>query len=142
MNVMEKELELEHKMKAKVIHDKIAQTFQDVWTKMAGHKDYSPVAKYSLRFKNVAEKTIGASILICVATDLENKSMENIIKMAEKVDVKDVDIKSISVGFSPNFAKMIALCQPSDRGSIPMYGATKLSLGMLPNLTMAFKSAT
>ena len=64
--------------------------------------------------------------------------MDNIVKMAEKVEVNDVDVKCISVGFSPNFAKIIAVGQPSDRGSIPMYEATKLILGMLPNLKMAF----
>ena len=143
MNVMEEELELEKKIKANVIHDKIINIFQDsVWKKMSGHKECSPVTKYSLRFKNLAEKTIGASILICVATDLEKKSMDSIVKMAERVEAKDVDLKNLSVGFSPNFAKIIAVGQPNDRGSIPMYGATKFILGLLPNLKMAFKSGS
>ena len=97
---------------------------------------------YRLSKMSTADKMASASILICVATDLEQTSLAKIIKMPEDLHVQDRDVKVVKIGFSSDFRHVIVLAQPSDRGMIPMYSMTKLLLGMLPNLKYAFKTGS
>ena len=97
---------------------------------------------YRLSKMSLADKMASASILICVATDLEQTSLAKIIKMPEDLHVQDRDVKVVKIGFSVDFRHIIVLAQPSDRGMIPMYSMTKLLLGMLPNLKYAFKTGS
>ena len=97
---------------------------------------------YRLSKMSIGDKMASASILICVATDLERTSLAKIIKMSEDLHVEDRDVKVIKIGFSLDFRHVIVLAQPSDRGMIPMYSMTKLLVGMLPNLKYAFKTGS
>ena len=108
----------------------------------SGHKDRSPIGHYNLRWINREEKKAAASILLCMATDFEMASLSTLIKMPEDLDVTDNDVKVVKIGFSSDFRHVVVLAQPSDRGMLPMYSMSKLLVGMLPNLSYAFKTGS
>ena len=52
---------------------------------------------YRLSKMSIDDKMASASILICVATDLERTSLAKIIKMSEDLHVEDRDVKVIKI---------------------------------------------
>ena len=51
--------------------------------------------------------------------------------MPEDLDLRDFDVKSATIGFPPDFSRIVVLGEPCDRGGYPMYGMTKLLVDIL-----------
>ena len=88
------------------------------------------------------ERKAAASVLLCMATDLEMTSLSSLMKLPEDLDVPDFDVKVVRMGFSSDFGHVVVLAQCTDRGMLPMYGMAKFLVGVLPNLKYAFKTGS
>ncbi len=127
--------ELDETPTRREVHDRIMQSFPDCdFKKTSDHKDHSPAGNYKLCWIDSEEKKAAASVLLCVGTAFEGATLASLVKMAEDLDLRDFDMKSATIGFSPDFSTIIVLGEPSDRGGYPMYGMTKTLVGILPNL--------
>ena len=113
------------------------------FTSMPGHKSRSPIGKYaSLRFLTPEEMRESALILLCCATHVEGDMIRSMFKKHHNIDMTDCDVRQHSVAFTPNFDRIIAIGEASDRGAFPMYGMTKCLVEKLPGLKMAVKTGS
>jgi hypothetical protein len=136
-------VEIDQNAARREVHDWIMQAHPRCNFKTtSGHKNLSPIGHYSLRRINIEERKAAASVLLCMATDLEMARLSSLIKLPEDLDVPDFDVKVVRMGFSSDFGHAVVLAQPTDRGMLPMYSMTKFLVGVFPNLKYAFKTGS
>ena len=108
-----------------------------------GHKLRSPIGRYaSLRFLTPEEMMESATILLCCATRFEGDMIRSMFKKHHNIDMTDCDVRQHTMAFTPNFNRIVAIGEASDRGHDPMYGMTKSLVNKLPGLNMAFKTGS
>jgi len=113
-------MEIDQNATHRQVHDCIMQAHPHCNFKKAScHKDRSPIGHYSLRWINCRERKAAASVLLCMATDLEMARLSTLIKMQE--------VKVVKMGFSSDFRQAVV---STDGGMLPMYGLTKLLVGV------------
>ena len=81
-------------------------------------------------------------ILLYCVTSFEGDMIRSMFKIHHNIDMTDGDVRQLTVAFTSNFNRILAIREASDRGAFPMYGMTKSLVDKLPGLKMAFKTGS